>query len=227
MKKAIIFDLDGTLLNTIKDINVSINKTLEYFGYKKLNIKKTKANVGYGSKELVRKVLPKNTTPDVRLKATNHYLETYSKVSGTYAKPYRGIMKLLETLKTSGYKLAVVSNKDDHLVSLLNEQLFENIFEITKGVKKGVERKPHPQMIKETLKALNVTKDEAIYVGDTEVDIRTAKNAFLDVVAVTWGFRSLEELVPLKPNYIIKKPKQLLAQLNYLNENGGNLVKSN
>lgn len=217
MVKVIIFDLDGTLLDTIKDINVSINKTLEYFGFDKLNIKKTKANVGYGSEELVRRVLPKNATMDVRYRAVQHYLKTYDEISGTFTKPYKGILKLVQTLKQQGYKLAIVSNKSDHLVKDLNEKLFAGLFDVAMGTKKGVMSKPHPQMLKETLKILDLSKDEAIYVGDTEVDIRTANNASIKVVACSWGFRTLDDLLLLHPKHIIRRPNQLLKVLETLN----------
>lgn len=213
MKKAIIFDLDGTLLNTIKDINTSINITLSDYGFNKISIKKTKLNVGYGSKELVRRVIPKNTTADIKLKLTNRYLKVYDEVSGRYTKPYRGILKVVETLKNSGYKLAIASNKSDHLVKELNEQLFKGLFDIAVGTRKGVLSKPHPQMINNVLKELDVSASDAIYIGDTEVDIRTANNAKLDVVAVTWGFRDEDSLRKLHPNYTISRPSQLLKIL--------------
>lgn len=213
MKKAIIFDLDGTLLNTIKDIYTSINITLTSYGFKPISVKKTKLNVGYGSKELVRRVIPKNTTADIKLKLTTKYLNVYDEVSGKYTKPYRGVLKLLETLKTNGYKLAIASNKSDHLVKELNDNLFKGLFDVALGTKKTVLNKPHPQMINNILNELNIKASDAIYIGDTEVDIRTANNAKMDVVAVTWGFRTEDSLRELHPNYVITRPKQLLKIL--------------
>lgn len=214
MKKLIIFDLDGTLLNTIKDIRSSLNKTLLYYGYKEISVKMTKENVGYGSKELIRRVLPRNTTADIRLKVTNSYLKNYDEISGMYTKPYRGIMSLLESLKSAGYLLAIASNKSDHLVKELNEKLFKGLFNVALGTKKGVLNKPHPQIISNILNELKIKSSEAIYIGDTEVDIRTANNAKMDVVAVTWGFRNEDQLRELHPNYTIRKPKQLINVLN-------------
>ncbi|WP_026391472.1 HAD family hydrolase [Haploplasma modicum] len=214
MYKAIIFDLDGTLLNTIKDIKYSLNHTMEVFKFDKLSTKQVKRNLGNGSKRLVKDSLPLNTSLSSQYEVYNYYFNHYKSSSNVNTKPYKGIINLLISLKKSGYKLAITSNKMNDAVHRLNIDMFEGLFDFAIGEMKNVPVKPHPKMVNIALEKLGVKASEAIFVGDSEVDIKTANNAKIDVCAVSWGFRSKQELKLLNPFFLINKPKELLKILN-------------
>lgn len=214
MYKAIIFDLDGTLLNTIKDIKHSLNHTMEMFKFDKLTTKEVKRNLGNGSKRLIKDSLPLNTSLSTNYQVFNYYFNHYKSSPNLNTKPYNGIMKLLKELKEKGYKLAITSNKMNEAVHRLNIEMFEGLFDFAIGEMKNIPVKPHPKMVNLALDKLGVKASEAIFVGDSEVDIKTGNNAKIDVCAVTWGFRSKKELKALNPTFLINKPKELLKILN-------------
>ena len=217
MIKAVIFDLDGTLLNTLGDIDRCLNEIIEYFGYDRLTNKELKNNIGKGSRRLVKDSLPLNVTPDVLHRITNKYMMCLTESNNELSTPYRGVEKMLKDLVDNGYRLAIVSNKmEDAVVKIVNE-FFGDIFEVIIGESKTMPVKPHPKMLKEVIKRLGLERDEVIYVGDTEVDIKTARNARVDVISATWGFRNRGELVRKHPTHAIRRPKHLVPLLEDLN----------
>jgi phosphoglycolate phosphatase len=134
----------------------------------------------------------------------------YKEHSADNTKPYEGIIALLDELKSKGVKLAVVSNKADFAVQTLVEEYFQGLFDFAVGEREGIRRKPCPDSVNEAIKVLDASPDEVVYVGDSEVDIETSRNAGVECVAVTWGFRDKCVLESLSPEYIIDKPSQLM-----------------
>ena len=213
MIKAVIFDMDGTVLNTIDDIHQSVNVALQKMGYPLKSLNDVKRAVGSGAKTLIERVVPIDIKPAEIIKTYEIYQTHYDKHSMDHTAPYPDILKLLKTLKGRGYQLAVVSNKHQYLVKALNDQMFEGLFEVSVGEVKGVLVKPATDMLYSALNQLNINKEEAIFVGDSDIDMITAKNADMISVAVTWGFRDLNTLKSLSPHFIINQPLELLELL--------------
>lgn len=217
MINTVIFDLDGTLLNTIDDISDSINETLIAYGYPTRTLEEVKSFVGNGALNLVNKALPstvESSTVDEFLKS---YQDNYMSNLQNKTKPYYGILNLLETLRNKGYKLAVVSNKSDAGVKSLCKDYFNSYINTAIGESIHTPKKPAKEGVLQALKELVSCQEEAIYVGDSEVDVLTARNANLPCVGVTWGFRSKEVLKQYGAKYIIDEPKELIEILDSIN----------
>lgn len=186
---AVIFDLDGTLLDTLADLTSSVNAMMRLRGMPTYTKEQVRSFVGNGIRRLMMQVVPGGEThPD--------FEEIFADF-GIYYKehcmdetvPYAGIMQLLEMLCKNGYKLGIVSNKADAAVKKLNKIFFEGLVEVAIGEKPEIRRKPAPDTVFQALKELGVSKERAVYVGDSEVDIQTAAAAGMDAIIVTWGFR--------------------------------------
>ena len=210
MIKGIIFDLDGTLLNTVDDIKNSLNFVLEENNFPLRTEEEVKSNLGYGSLSLIKDSLPKDTTEDTINKIYNDYVSHYTKNNNNFTKPYEAIMTLLKLLKANKYLLAITSNKMQEAVTELNQETFLGLIDVAIGERKSLKLKPDPEMIVLALNELGLSNEEVLYVGDTEVDLLTAKNANLKSIAVTWGFRTKKELLKHSPDYVIDSPLDLL-----------------
>lgn len=219
MINTIIFDLDGTLLNSLDDICDSINETLINYGYPTRTIEEVKSFVGNGALALVKKALP-NTVSDSNSidKFLKSYLDIYKKNLQNKTKPYDGINDLLKELSNRGYKLAIVSNKSDDGVKALCKDYFNPFIKTAIGESIHTPKKPAKEGVLEALKELDSTLEEAIYVGDSEVDVLTAANANLPCVGVTWGFRKKEVLMEYGATYIIDEPNELMTVLKNINK---------
>lgn len=213
MIKAIIFDMDGTILNTIDDIATSINYAFIKLGYGKQSVHDVKMAVGSGAYTLIERLAPKHLKDDEIKVLYETYQTHYDVNNNHHTGPYEGIIELLDTLKQQGYKLAVVSNKYEYLVQELNVKLFHNIFDASIGEVPGIPIKPEPDNVYRALDILGVKKEESLFVGDSDVDIITANNAGLKSVGVTWGFRDQESLEAHHATYIIHQPEDLLTIL--------------
>ena len=191
MATAILFDLDGTLLDTLEDLYNVTNYTLKHFGCPLRSMDEIRAFVGNGARSLIRSALPQNGDHPPLNEVLLFYQDYYNRISadGT-AAPYPGVMDVLEKLKEN-YSLAVVSNKPDPAVKALCNKYFPGIY--ARGVSEDCPRKPAPDMVLQTMKALGA--DKCVYVGDSEVDVATAINAGVPCVSVLWGFRDKETLV--------------------------------
>lgn len=212
MKKfnTIIFDMDGTLLNTIDDIADSVNYILKKYGYPQRTYDEIISSVGNGSERLMELSLPEGLkTPDF-----NRYLEEYKKYylehNNIKTLPYKGIIELLKELTKKNYKLAIVSNKNDDNIKSLNKIYFGDYIKTAIGQAEDVKRKPAPDMVYNALKELNSDIDGAVYIGDSEVDIYTARNANMPCVSVCWGFRDKQFLKEQGAEYLIDQPFDLL-----------------
>lgn len=202
MKKLVIFDLDGTLLNTIEDINDALNNALYDHNLRKLSQEECKYVVGSGVKVIIDKTLKivlgdryKNEKDDYLMPLLLKYQEYYEKCQRNKTKPYDGIVELLQKLKDKGIKLAILSNKPHNDTINIIDYYFKGMFDYVLGQTKENRIKPAIDGIIQIERDLNITNNkEILYVGDTEIDIETAKNAKLMMVACSWGFRKVSEL---------------------------------
>lgn len=209
MKKAVIFDLDGTLLNTLGDLASSVNFALRECGYPERTVDEVRSFIGNGVIMLMRRSVPKGTSEADEKACFEKFRAYYLEHMEDTTAPYDGVNELIEKLSVRGIKTAVVSNKLDAGVKGLCEKYFPGLT-CAFGVNNESERKPAPANVFKALSKLKVEKSEALYVGDSEVDVQTAQNAGLEMAGVTWGYRSRETLVSSGANHIVEKPEKLL-----------------
>lgn len=210
MKNTFIFDLDGTLLNTINDLADSTNFALEKNGYKKRTVEEVRSFVGEGVRKLMVRALPNDVADSVIDQCIKDFKEHYSKNMRNKTAPYEGIMELLKTLKYNNMKVGVVSNKFDKAVKELCKDYFGDLVDIAVGEREGIAKKPAPDSVFEALRILDAKKEYVLYIGDSDTDMETAKNAGVDSVGVTWGFRDKELLIETGAKYIVEKPLDIL-----------------
>ncbi|MBR5441550.1 MAG: HAD-IIIA family hydrolase [Clostridia bacterium] len=210
----IIFDLDGTILDTLEDLKNSVNYALSNNNLPKRSFAEVRSFVGNGIRLLVERAVPTGTDSAVLDNCFADFKAHYKENSANNTKPYDGVIELLKQLKSKGYKLAVVSNKADFAVQMLVEDYFNGIFDYAVGEREGIRRKPCPDSVNDAIFYLASDKNSAVYVGDSEVDVETARNSGIPCVAVTWGFRDKSVLTSLSPEYIIDKPSQLMDILD-------------
>lgn len=212
MKKLVIFDLDGTLLDTIADLAVATNHALKQLGYPTHETEVIRTFVGNGINKLLERALPANErTEENVMRMRTHFIPYYDAHNADLSAPYPGIVSLLEALQEKGLQLAVASNKYQEATAKLVEQYFPTIsFIEVLGQRDGIAVKPDPIIVFDILKKTDVSKEEVLYVGDSGVDMQTAQNAGVDAVAVTWGFRPRTELESFQPKGLIDKAEELL-----------------
>jgi phosphoglycolate phosphatase len=207
MKKAILFDLDGTILDTIKDIHQAVNVGLKTYGYNNVTVDQVKRSVGSGAMQMIALCAPSAHQEMVK-KIHDAYQTAYDKNHKDLTMIYEGILPLLNQLKKK-YQLAVVSNKYDYLVKSLIQHYFPNIFDAALGMTKNLPIKPEPDMVLKVCKDLNVTPHEVIYIGDSEPDIIVSKRIGMDHIAVSYGYRDNELLKALQPMHLVKDVESL------------------
>ncbi|MCR5484459.1 MAG: HAD family hydrolase [Clostridiales bacterium] len=195
MKKAVIFDLDGTLLDTIDDLTDSVNFMLRTFGHPERTRDEVKSFVGNGAVKLIERSLPEKVDDEKFSERMAVYKEHYAKNQSNKTVPYDGVVELLRELKDMGVKTAVYSNKHDSAVQTLCEHYFKGLTDAVYGHRRDMPTKPAPDAIFEIGKEFGLEIVDMLYVGDSETDILTGKNAGIDTVAVTWGFRDRETLI--------------------------------
>ncbi len=212
MKQLVIFDLDGTLLNTIDDLAVAANYALSQCGYPTHEVSEYPHFVGNGINKLLERALPeykRNETEVERLRAS--FMPYYDAHNAVYTRPYDGIVDLLEQLRRDGVLLAVASNKyHSATVSIIRHYFPQIDFSVVLGQRDDVPKKPHPAIVNEILERTGVRQQDALYVGDSGVDMTTACAAGVESVGVTWGFRSEAELVETGACHIIHSADELL-----------------
>lgn len=214
MKRLVIFDLDGTLLNTIADLANSTNHALNQLGYPTHEPEEYNLMVGNGINKLFERALPEGEkTEENVLRVRRKFIPYYDQHNADESRPYPGIPELLETLQAKGIQLAVASNKYQAATEKLIAHYFPNIkFIAVFGQRDGVNVKPDPAIVEDILRISGTHKKEVLYVGDSGVDMQTARNAGVTACGVTWGFRPLAELESFNPRYIIEVP-QLISDL--------------
>ncbi|WP_367925751.1 HAD family hydrolase [uncultured Ruthenibacterium sp.] len=210
MYQAVIFDLDGTLLDTIGDLAAAGNFTLQTMGFAGHTVEEYKYMVGNGIPMLLHRMLPeKARTPADEQRAADLFFPYYNEHKEDTTKPYEGMPALLESLRTAGVKLGVVSNKEDHLTRQVIERYFPGVFHEVRGHVLGTPTKPDPHLVNEMRKAFSLMPEQVLYVGDSNVDMFTANNAGLDGCGVLWGFRTAAELQQAGAKYLVHTPVEL------------------
>lgn len=209
--RTVIFDLDGTLLNTLDDLADSTNAALCACGYPPRTVEEVRRFVGNGVRLLIERAVPAGTTGEETDRCFQLFREQYDKRMCCKTRPYEGILPLLEALHAQGVQCAVVSNKYDGAVRQLARQYFGGLIDVAVGERAGVRRKPAPDSVLEVLRQLGTEPATALYAGDSDVDVQTAHNAGLRCVGVTWGFRSRSVLEQAGADFIVDRPAQLLG----------------
>lgn len=213
--KVIIFDLDGTLLNTLDDLADSTNFALSEFNYPTRSKEEIRTFVGNGVAKLIERAIPDGKHNPNFNKCLEIFKQHYSINKYNKTAPYNDIINLLTELKEKTYKIAVVSNKFDLAVKELCQKYFPNLIDIAIGENEaaGINKKPAPDTINLVLEQLELTSNQAIYVGDSDVDILTAKNSNMPCISVTWGFRDKKFLLENDAKIIINNPKEIIDYL--------------
>lgn len=209
----IIFDMDGTILNTIDDIAGAVNYILEKYQFPLRSVEEVKFFVGNGLKRTLELSLPEGTAPSFIDEIYEEFVSYYKTHCHIATKPYDGIVETIDTLKQAGYQLAVVSNKRQEAVEDLCKEFYPGLFDIQMGDQDGMQRKPAPDMVSYVLEKLSANTSQALYIGDSDVDVKTARNAKLTGIFVTWGFRSRDFLVQQGAHHIVDTPQELLTRI--------------
>ena len=212
----VIFDLDGTLLNTIDDLGYACNYALEQTGYPTSPIEEYPAKVGNGINNLIRRALPETErTEENILRVRAHFVPYYNAHNCDFTRPYKGIPELLATLKAQGHLLAVASNKYQAATEKIVEHFFPGLFDVVFGEREGIERKPNPQIVYDIVSKLSPlnAKCSSLYIGDSLVDRDTAQNAHVPFVACSWGFVPRETLLRAGVTRIIDSPEEVINEL--------------
>lgn len=211
--KGILFDLDGTLLDTLDDLTAAVNVALGRFGHPARTRAEVRRFVGNGVRRLMEQAVPPGLAGAEFEACFQAVREYYAAHSNVQTAPYEGVLPLLKGLGERGIPMALVSNKPDGPVADLARLHFPGVFAVTVGDSPLRRRKPAPDMPLYALEKLGLRREEAVYVGDSEVDVKTARNAGVPVVSVTWGFRDREELETLRPDWMIDRPEELLEMM--------------
>ena len=214
----IIFDLDGTLINTIDDLGQACNYALAACGYPTHKIEDYPRLVGNGINRLIERALPEQHRNEATvLRLREYFVPYYDEHNCKLTCPYDGITEILHTLKEAGHTLAVASNKYQAATEKIVAHFFPGIFDVVLGERENVARKPDPQIVWDIVEAIRLLGDKAIdkedilYIGDSLVDAETAKAANLPFVACTWGFCTEEQLASANPNYTVQHPIEILS----------------
>ncbi|SFQ42909.1 phosphoglycolate phosphatase [Lachnospiraceae bacterium XBB1006] len=217
MKQAVIFDLDGTLLDSIADLAAAINEILKRHGYETLPLETVNSYVGNGLSMLLKRALKDERQRKAPVEGDE--FQAYLKELITYYRahcmdqtvPYKGIETMLLALKEKGIKTAIVTNKNTLAATELWEHFFKDVITVVVGEDEahGIKKKPAPDMVLEALRKLEVSASDACYVGDSEVDVETARNCKMEGAFVLWGFRSKEELKKAGANVLVETPEEL------------------
>ena len=209
MYEAVVFDLDGTLLDTLDDLHASVNFALDSHGLKPRTKDEVRAFIGNGVKKLVQRASNREEVDELLATFKAHYGEHCKDKT----KPYDGVMETLALLQERGVKLAVVSNKADFAVKLLAKEYFEGLIDVAVGENEGagIRKKPAPDSLLAVMETLGADKESTLYVGDSEVDIQTAQNAGVDCLSVLWGFKDKAFLMENGGKFFVETPKEILA----------------
>ena len=208
---AVLFDLDGTLLDTLRDLNAAVNRTLERFGYAPQSLEETGQKLGNGARRLLELSVPEGTGKEEIDRILAWYLPYYNAHANDTTEPYAGVMELLRMLRARGCPTAIISNKPDRTVRELSAIHFSGLLDCAVGENEaqGVRRKPAPDTLLAAAAQLGAAPEDCLYVGDSEVDVLTAARAGMDCASVLWGFRSREELERAGGKLLFETPGEL------------------
>ena len=211
--RLLIFDLDGTILDTLEDLSDSLNYTLHQAGYPERTLTEARRFIGNGIRNLIIRGAPDGTPDDTITELHRVFNAYYALHRADKTAPYPGIVSMLRKLKERGMVLAVVSNKPHHAVCPLCEKYFEDIFDDAYGEREGIPRKPAPDAVWAVMVKFGADAAETVYIGDSEVDAQTASNAGVDCILVDWGFRDREILEQASAKAIVSSPESLFSYL--------------
>lgn len=210
MYKYVIFDLDGTLLNTIDDLADTGNHVCTLHGWPTHTVDAFKLMVGNGIPKLVERFAPQGTSQEVLDQAFQEFMDWYGVHKEDKTAPYAGMPEVTKALREAGVSIAVLSNKADVMAGPVVEHYYPGIFPVVQGALPGLPTKPDPTLLHKLMDRLGATREDTLFVGDSNVDIRTAKNGGLTGCGVLWGFRSREELEAAGADVIVSTPQELL-----------------
>lgn len=210
---AVIFDLDGTLLDTLEDLKNSVNFALEVFHMPLRTMEEIRHFVGNGVQRLIELAVPDGTGAEETEKVFEAFKDHYCIHCNDQTGLYAGISELLTELKKQGFQMAIVSNKLQEGVDALSEQYFQSYTDVAIGAREGIRKKPAPDTVFEALRRLEIPRERAVYVGDSEVDIATAANSGMDCITVAWGFRTRQEQEEAGAVTFVEKPLQIIPLL--------------
>lgn len=215
MKRAVIFDLDGTLLNTLEDLTDSTNYALSKFSYPPHSIEEVRGFVGNGVAKLIERSIPFGIENPNYTACVDIFKQHYQENMYNKTMPYDGIVDMLKKIKLRDYKIAVTSNKFDMAVKQLCKKYFENLidFAIGENTAVGINKKPSPDMITKVLQKFNLNSEQTLYVGDSEVDLMTAHNANIPCISVLWGFKDRDFLIKNGAKILIDVPDEIFKYL--------------
>lgn len=211
--KTYIFDLDGTLLSTLNDLASSTNYALRWAGMPERTIEEVRMFVGNGVKLLMERAIPEGVNNPKFEETYAKFREHYMEHNLDTTRPYDGVPELLHELKRRGKHLAIVSNKFYAATQDLAKHFFPDTIEVAIGERENIRKKPAPDTVLEALRQLNVSKEDAVYIGDSDVDIMTAKNCGLLCISVLWGFRDKDFLIEHGGSLFVEKPIEILSRL--------------
>lgn len=211
--KLVIFDLDGTILNTLEDLAASVNAALRLNAMPERTIEEVRQFVGNGIRKLIERAVPAETSPESTEQVLADFRSHYELHCTDRTAPYEGIPALIDALRAAGMLTAVVSNKADSAVQKLCAAMFPGQFDAVAGEREGVRRKPAPDAVNAVLERFGIAKEEAVYIGDSDVDIRTAANAGMACISVDWGFRDAAFLNAHGAEEILSSPETLQKRL--------------
>lgn len=209
MYKAVIFDLDGTILDTLQDLKGSMNYALKSCGFPVRSAEEIRRFLGNGVYDLAARSVPSGTGEEAQKQVVEQFNAHYAVHCSDATRPYEGIPGLLQILRQKQIFTAVVSNKPDYAVQELCRKHFAGFFDYVTGVRTGVARKPAPDLVNEALKAIGCRTEDAVYIGDSEVDILTSEAAKMHCISVSWGFRDVQKLIEAGAKEIVESPLQL------------------
>ena len=205
----VLFDMGGTVLNTLDDLRDAVNHTLVSFGMPERTLGEIGHFLGNGARHLIERSVPDGTSPEMTEAVLAAYLPYYKAHCSVKTAPYPGIIDLMRRLKAAGVRSAIVSNKPDAATRELSQKIFGDLIDFTIGEKADIRRKPAPDMVLEAIRELNAERSECVYIGDTEVDLETAGNSGIDCISVTYGFRNEEELTAAGAKVFARSAEEL------------------
>lgn len=209
--KGVIFDLDGTLLDTIEDITIALNAVMSKYGFRQFSVEECKKMVGDGMEVLVKRAVPEIAHDEQTIRnLIQDYRQEYAKIWRDHSRPYPGIKKTLNRLQQAGLKMAVLSNKSHEFTVLMTRELLPFNFDVIFGARPGVPVKPDPTSARLVLEELNLKPQEVVYVGDTCVDMETAVRAGCFPAGALWGFRDEKELLESGARVLLQAPEDLI-----------------
>lgn len=204
-----VFDMDGTILDTLDDLTDTLNMSLAEVGMPVRTKDEVRSFVGNGVGKLLERAVPQGTTEEEMAALAGAFRKNYAVHCADKTKPYDGVPELIAALRAAGLKTAVVSNKVDFAVQTLAEGYFKGLFDMAVGEREGVRRKPAPDSVNEVMRTLGIPQEKTVYIGDSDVDADTARNAGVDFVGVEWGFRPREVLLEHGATVTVKTAHEL------------------